>query len=278
MIRDILVHLKSYEEWSPHVDVAAALAKRFKAHLTGVFTDSDIATLRTLAAGPGGGQALIEPHLAALRVAEARTKARFDTTMADLDVASTWQTAEGRASEILTLLGRFHDLIVVEQTDRRHDEHNWRDVEEAAVQSGRPVLVAPRHVAPDRIGERILVAWNGSLQAARALHGAMDFIEAAQHVAVLKGESRERFPSITKCPPLDVEAYLNRHLANPTAVESYGGSQDEAGHAILAAADRVKADLIVMGGYGRRGLSAWIFGGATEKVLKDTQIPVLMST
>jgi nucleotide-binding universal stress UspA family protein len=171
-------------------------------------------------------------------------------------------------------LGRFHDLVVVEQTDPSKDEVNWESAEEAAVQSGRPTLVVPRAGSFEKPFARVLLAWNGSREAARALHAAMPLIEAADAVLVLEGRGREQHGSITRMPATDIAAYLGRHAKT---VERVGQDlrDHEAGAAILDVAQAQGCDLIVMGAYGRKGLSRMIFGGATDHVFKASRLPIL---
>jgi nucleotide-binding universal stress UspA family protein len=275
-IRDILVHVKSYERWSPHIDLAAALAQRFNAYLTGLYNDSDIATLKLIAHGPVGGADFLPERLKDSEAKAAAAQARFVDEMTSRGVAHGFEIAEGRANEVLTLLGRFHDLIVVEQTDRAHDENNWSDAEEAAVRCGRPTLVVPANRSFAEVGKRIVLAWNGSREAARAVHGALPFIEAADEVQVLIGPARESTPSITKLPKMDILAYLRRHTKTVIARELSSKDRD-AGEDILMAAADCKADLIVMGAYGRSGLTQLLLGSATGHVLRRLTVPALMA-
>jgi nucleotide-binding universal stress UspA family protein len=187
----------------------------------------------------------------------------------------SWDVAEGRANEVLALAGRFHDLIVVEQTDRSRDEYNFVDVEEAAARCGRPTLIVPRSGSYASVGKRVLIAWNDSVESARALHAGMAFVQRAEAVFVLQGRGRERFGSITRMPGADIERYLGRHAASVT-LDRFDGPDEDAGKAIIDAAMRHKADLVIMGAFGRRGLAQWILGGATEHVLQHMAVPTLM--
>ena len=89
-----------------------------------------------------------------------------------------WDAAEGDASELLTLASRVHDVIIVEQTREGFDELGWDVAETCAVSSGTPTLVVPFEGTFPPIGQRVLVAWNGSHQAAAAVHGALPLFTA----------------------------------------------------------------------------------------------------
>jgi nucleotide-binding universal stress UspA family protein len=274
--RDILVHLKSYEAWSAHIDVAADLAKRFNAHLTGLFNDADLAILKHLASGPGGGQEFLAIREAEAAAKLASAKAKFVAEMTRRGVTHSFEHAEGRANEILALVGRFHDLIVTEQTDAAHDEFNWTDAEDAAIRCGRPCLVVPHKGHSGGLGDNIVIAWNGSREASRALSAAMPFIETARQVTVLTGEFREVAPSATRMPALDISSYLARH-AKQLRTQSIAGKDREAGEEILAAVQATGADLLVMGAFGRHGFAQMIFGSATGHVLRRLTVPALMA-
>lgn len=273
MYRDILVHLKSYEGWSPHIDTALALAARTGAQLTGLLTHQDIAIAKQLAPTLAG----YEPLGALQAETDARTaamKTAFETALAEKGVTGQFESAEGRANELLSLAGRFHDLLVIEQTDPSHDERNWETAEEAAVHSGRPCLIVPRLGRFVEPFKRVLVAWNGSRESTRALHAAMPLIEAADSVVLLEGRMREHMPSVSKVPNLDIGAYLNRRSKR---VELGGEDVADAGASdvILKAAAAKQCDLIVMGAYGRSGLARLILGGATSEVFAKATLPIL---
>lgn len=273
MFRDILVHIKAHEAWSPHIDAAIALAAQSKAWLTGLLTLRDVALAKQLAP-TAVDSTMINDIQAAAEARIAALKTRFEAALAAADVSGAFDSAEGRANEILTLAGRFHDLLVIEQTDPEQDESNWESAEEAAVLSGRPSLIIPRRGDFTKPFRRVLIAWNGSREATRALHAALPLVEAADAVVLAQGQGRDGWPSVTRAPQLDIEAYLKRH-AKTVEIAGPALSDAEAPTGILAAAATHRCDLIVMGAYGRTGLARLVFGGATRRVFHDTTTPIL---
>lgn len=271
MFRDILVHVKPNETSSPHEGTAAALALACGARLTGLATLREVSVLKVLHRR--------NPEVAAERIELAYRQAsaaerRFRACAAAAGVSCDWQVAEGDAAEILAVAARYHDLTVVEQTDPSADEIGFDVPETCVMASGRPVLVVPNARGFDRVGRSVVVAWNGSREAAAALHGALPFLERAERVLVLQGRSRATYASVTRWPPLDVAATLGARGV-VVSVETVGDG--DAGAAILAAAGRASADLVVMGAYGRSWMSEWILGGATRHVLRHMAVPVLMA-
>jgi hypothetical protein len=171
--RDILVHVKANADWSEHIDVAMRLAKTFEARLTGLRTSQSATRIKQF---PGA-----EPQTGSEADAQETMLAtgeeqRFCEALKANGISGDWDSAEGNASEILMLAGRVHDVIVVKQTQEGVDEPGWDVPEACAVSSGTPTLVVPFEGSFPSIGERLLIAWNGSQQAAAAVHGAMPLI------------------------------------------------------------------------------------------------------
>ena len=187
-----------------------------------------------------------------------------------------WDSGEGNASELLTLAGRLHDLLIVEQTHEGFDEFGWDVAETCAVSSGTPTLVIPFEGTFPSIGRRVLVAWNGSRQAAAAVHGALPLIQRAEHVTALIGRGKESFSSITRYPKLDIVGYLGRHTANVSA-RVFEAHDVEAGARISQVAEETDSSLIVMGAYGHSAWRELFLGGATRQMLKHMTLPVLMA-
>jgi len=271
--REILVHVKAYEPNTPHLAVALEIARRFSARLTALYTIRELAMIKLVLGRDSKAARDAEMRDMPL-AAEAERNFRDAARVAGVEV--DWQTGEGNASELLTLAGRFFDLIVVGQA-RFAVEEIGRDVpEECAVHCGRPVLVVPREFRQNVTGKRIVIGWNASRQAAAAVQGALALIEQAESVTVLKGRDKDSFPSVTRWPPLDISSYLARQGARVSTLPFEAGDA-EAGAKLIAAVRDTKADLLIMGAYGRSAWREFIFGGATRDVLKSTPVPVLMA-
>ena len=272
MFRDILVHVKPTESSSPHEAAAVAVAKAHGARLTGLATLRDVSMLKLLFPRENATSvSRIEKSYALAAAAERRFRALAEAAKVTCD----WQVAEGDAAEVLGLAARYHDLTIVEQTDLVADEIGFDVPETCVLSSGRPVLIVPYAGQFDQVGRLIVVAWNGSRQAAAALDGALPFIDRAEKVLVLQGRERVSYPSITRWPRLDLGAAIAARGV-PVSVEPIGADDADAGPAILAAAARNSADLVVMGAYGHSRLKEWILGGSTRHVLLQMAVPVLM--
>lgn len=271
--RDVLVHMKSYESWSQHIDVAGRVSLAFGARLNALFTLRDIATLKLVL---GSDAPAIKERQASDADAMHKAETKYREFLHRAGLQGDWKTGEGAASELLTWASRFHDLIVVEQTDNVTDEIGFDVAEQCALASGRPTLVVPYRGQFQTVGRRVLVAWNGSREAARAVNGALPFLESAERVDLLLGRGKETFGSVTRYPDFKIVDYLRHHSAKVEA-QRFDLTDAEAGPAILQEAKKSGADLVVMGAYGRSWFSEWILGGATRHVLREMKLPVLMA-
>jgi nucleotide-binding universal stress UspA family protein len=143
--------------------------------------------------------------------------------------------------------------------------------------AGRHIFLVPEDSAgQDRVFDRVLLAWNGSREAARAMTEAMPYLLKAKDVwVVVVGEGRE---------PVEYEAvmgseavtHLNHHgigaVLHPIVAED-----DDVGAALMAEAERQRADLLVMGGYGHSRLREWLLGGVTNDLLHEAPVPLLVA-
>ena len=144
-------------------------------------------------------------------------------------------------------------------------------LEAALFESGRPILIAPP-VPPARLGETVLIAWNGSTETARAIAFALPVLKNATRVVVLTVEG-----STTQGPSGDqVVRHLERNGISSEAVSVARGRQSP-GELILSHAAEIGADLIVKGAYTQSRLRQMIFGGATRHIISEATLPVFMA-
>jgi nucleotide-binding universal stress UspA family protein len=178
---------------------------------------------------------------------------------------------EGREDEVAAKLARLHDLTVLARVERQAGAPAAVTLESVLLHSGRPVLVAPSE--PVRgIGQKIVVAWNGKMQAARALAASLPFLARAETVTVVTVVE-----SHTPGRPADVVRYLSWHGIRAEPVEVPAGGPGKVGQILLDHVTRSGADLLVMGAYGHSRLKEMILGGATREVLGHALLPVLMA-
>lgn len=202
---------------------------------------------------------------------DARGLSVVDVTTPSKGLTAGWRETEGLEGQVIGDYGRLFDLIVI----GRNFGQPWIDwsvmCEAALFETGRPVLVAAADT-PESVGDRIVVAWNGSTETARCIALSMPFLERAESVVVLTVEGWQ-----VPGPSGDqVTAHLQRNGIKASARNVVSGSRS-VGEAILDETKEVNADLIVKGAYTHSRLRQLVFGGATRHLLHNTPIPLFMA-
>jgi nucleotide-binding universal stress UspA family protein len=185
----------------------------------------------------------------------------------DSGASCAWRQEAGYAPTLVAERARFFDLVVLGRSERVLRAPHSDTIEQTLENSARPVLVAPSK-APTEIGRSIAVAWNGSVESVRALAAALPVLAAAERVTLITVDDEADVG--------DVIAYLAWHrvAAEHRHAERSG---DNIGTALLKAATDAGADLLVMGGYGRRPWQETLFGGATREIIAaDAPLPLLL--
>lgn len=270
-IREILVHLKSHEDWSPHIDYAIGTSKQFSARLRGLVSFHEVVMLRNLPGLPGR---TLEERAAKDAALARQLESKFLAACAAAGVEGTFAAADGAAGELVPWAARLHDLTIVEQRQPESDELGFDAAEESALSAGRPVLLVPRSGGAKPCPEHILVAWNGSQMAASAVHGAIPFIERARKVTICSGEIRLPLRPGSSIPPISLADHLRRHVAD-VVEEKTEQAPAHVGEHLLNRARELGCGMIVMGAYGRSWFSEYLLGGATRHMLKHMTVPIL---
>lgn len=276
--RTLLVALDRSARTRARVAVAAALAQRHGAHLIGVAA-LGWALIPAEATAAFGLAAYQEAALRELREQAQACVRDFEQQVARLGVASYEGRIEDGFSEVaLSLAARYSDLTVLSQADPDDATPSDRLLpEEVLLQSGRPVLVLPYAGEPGTApAMRILAAWNGSREAARALRDALPLLRAASQVEVVVFETPQDIDlRHGPLPGADIGLWLARHGVNVQA--RHVPVKVGAGEALLSHAADMGADLIVAGGYGHARLREAVLGGVTRTLLGSSPVPVLLS-
>ena len=277
MIKDIVLHLSPRASADATIDYAVSVAVAFEAHLTGVAFALDPFVPPTMGIGditPAGwideerAQAQAAATAVVARFAEIarRNGLAFETRLIDSSLAG--------AGDLFAEIAARFDLSIVRQAEPGKAPLEELVIEGALFDSGRPVLVVPYIQKGALKLDRVLVCWNGSRNAARAIGDAMPFLHRAKavEVVIVQGEGG----SSDEIPGADIGEHLARHGLN-VEVERVPAIKGDVPDTILSHAADAGADLLVMGGYGHSRLREFILGGVTRGILRTMTAPVLMS-
>jgi nucleotide-binding universal stress UspA family protein len=185
-------------------------------------------------------------------------------------VSAEWREEAGRQNAVVGSLGRVFDLIIVERPAKLASLAE-ATLEDALFESGHPVLMAPPKPSAT-IGERIVIAWNGSTETARTVALAMPYLALARSVEVLAVEgAMQPGPSAE-----DLAAALRRRGIGATS-RVITTPNRHAGEVFLSEAKARQCDLLVKGAYTQSRLRQMIFGGATRHIIMEADIPVILA-
>lgn len=186
------------------------------------------------------------------------------------EMSAAYVEEVGIEDDVVAMRGRMADLIVVGRPKGDEEPALQASLNAALMDSGRPVLVAPRQPITS-IGQSCAIAWNGSAEGARAVTAAMPFLIKARAVTILVAEEEKGTPSAQ-----DLENHLAWHGVS-AEIRHVVPSGAAVGAALLRTCADIKADLLVMGAYTHSRLRQLILGGVTRHVLDHATLPVLLS-
>lgn len=151
----------------------------------------------------------------------------------------------------------------------------WGTVSRTVFGAGVPVLVVPELAKLATLGERILIAWNHSREAMRAIRGALPLLARAGQVVVLDGTAQDDELGARHLPRLDLSAWLERRGVH-AQTRAFAPDGDYGKH-ILAEARAMQADLIVMGAWGHSRIAQLVLGGSTRYLFQNSDLPLLVA-
>lgn len=274
--KTLLLHVDDSSACAKRTQLAIDLAQTFDAHLIGLYGVPPFPIPAHMRAELGETYETWCKRL--LKDARERAQAGFKDWISHAGIAAEWRCAEREVLEAFQLEAPYADLNIVGQTDPDAESPSvGRDFPELiCLTSGRPVLVIPYAGTFARIGERVLIGWNGSREAARAVSDALPFLKQASEVAVLAVNPQRDDSSHRDDPGANLVKCLARHGVKAEAMQSYSDEVD-AGNLLLSRAADLSADLLVMGAYGHSRVREMVLGGVTRTLLRDMTLPVLMS-
>jgi nucleotide-binding universal stress UspA family protein len=274
MIKDIIVNLSIHEGSEPTLDYAVSLAGAFEAHVTGVAFAYD-STVPVSGLGYIPARIIDEQNNNKAAAAAVMNKFKAACTRAGASAEQRMLSASmDSAGDRFARIARLFDLAVVSQTKPDGDPVETEISESTLFGSGRPVLIVPYIQKTLLKLDRVMVCWDGSRPAARAVADAMPFLERAKKIEiVIVTNERDK---INELEGADMGQHLARHSLNVEVHRIPRGDIDVADALLSYAADS-GVDFMVMGGYGHSRMREFVLGGVTRSILHSTAVPTLMS-
>ncbi len=282
--KDILVHIDETPRCATRLNLAASIARRHEAHLTGIFVlenpGADLFYGAGMPFAGGGGVDQMVNNMRSELATRAETAGQAFRDLARREgLRSEWRVVDGDTAEILGLHARYADLTVVAQPDESVAYKGGSAdaiLVNVMLSSGRPVLAVPYAGSFDVIGERVLIAWNASREATRAVNDALPLLRDAKSVTILAVNPKHGIDGHGDVPAADIALHLARHGIRAEAAHTIAKDIGE-GDALLSYAADIGADLIVAGGYGHSRVREMVFGGVTRTLIQEMTVPMLLS-
>jgi nucleotide-binding universal stress UspA family protein len=257
---------------------AVKLCLRHGAHLVGVYVTPSGSNGNHAGSYVRGEQAirdLIERNRTAEAAASNAAHQGFQAVTQREDIGFDFRVIrESDADEQVKFHSLHADLIIVGHPRPGGLPINWSP-EDMLLDSGVPLLIVPTEWKQVAVAERILLGWNASREARRAITDSLPLLTTAESVSVVSVDA-ERNPRHGEVPGADVAHYLSRHGVN-VIVEHAKSEGHSVAEVLQMTAERNKIDLIVIGAYSHSRSRETIFGGVTRAMLAHVKIPLLIA-
>ena len=275
-IGEIVVFIDGQTETASVLAFAGVLAAQHGARLISVFMQPEpaITPAETFARGKGM-LSVIEVHRAELEGIETHHRALFEDVVRRHGIPrSEWRSLSHWRTEV-AVPAYYADLVVIARPERGQMSDPPGLAESLVLSSGRPIILFPPGGMASRV-RRILVGWNATREAIRAVADAVPLFARAGAVEVLIVDYQRQRERHGQEPGADIARRLAA-LGAQVEVQRLSSDGQGVGHLLLSQAVAFRADLLVMGAYGHSTLRERLFGGVTRTALYQAGLPVLMS-
>lgn len=277
--KDLLVVVDAEPDARQRVTLAASLAKRYGAHLTALYPK--------VVPGVAGALGFFDPALLdpVYRAAEERSgggaeaaRCHFENVVTRRGLSAEWRDVEGDPTELTIQHGRYADLIVLGQVEPGNAEAMLTRprLADVALVAGRPALAIPYTGHFEGVGNRVLVAWDGTREASRAVNDAMPLLTAASSVVVVTVDPDQTQAKRDGTPGTDIALHLARHGVRTETQRTFSAGVG-IGETLLSRASDLEIDLMVMGAFAHSRAREFLLGGTTRTVLGSMTVPVFMA-
>ena len=271
-MKSILLHVDGDQCMEARLQVAMDLARASGGHITCL----QAVSYEVFAPGDFYGSAMAAA-MPRIKEAAEELRSKIEADLANEDVAWEWRFIYGMAEQRLLEQSSLHDVIIVGPHDIGEEGSRGPSsmAGELAIKAPVPVLVVPGDTKRMDVNAPILVAWNGSPEAATALRMSLPILTKSSkvYIASVDGEDKNR---MYEFPPTEAAMYLSRHGVEAELVSIPKGDA-KISDTLFSAAQVRECGMIVMGTYGHSRLAEMLLGGVTRRMLSDPQIPILFA-
>ena len=275
--KTILVHLDRMDRAVNRVRIAINLAKEEDACLVGL-SMVGVSTQAFYDARIYEKDPALASHLGFL---EDRARKYAEDFIEEVHVSGHFsyeaRVVDGEANHGVSIQARYSDLVVIGRVNLEEEAPLVQPdfPEFVVIHAGRPVLIIPPGYQKETVGSKVLVAWNASAEARRAVTDAIPILRRAEVVEVAMFNADVEPEMRDQNSVSDFAVFLARHGVNVTIFEPQQARH--IGQALLDMAEKRGSDLLVLGGYGQTRFRQFLLGGVTRTILGETEVPVLMS-
>jgi len=274
----ILVHLDHTERSAVRVALAARLARAHGSHLVGLVPTGLFEGVVPMGSFPVGAADFLADSADFLRRRAESVARDFRALISEpAGLSYTLRQVDGSPVDAVIRHGRASDLVVLGQDDPEAEPGSVTHdlAEEVLPHLGRPILVVPYAGRFENVGQRVLLAWDGSREAAVALRDALPLLGKAERVTL--ASFRHPGEDVRGSGP-EIDAVCQWLLRHGVQAAPEDDVTDIAfADALLSRVSDLGVDLVVMGGYGHARLREFVLGGVTREILAQMTVPVLIS-
>ncbi len=276
-LKDVLVVCDASEANDHRVETALLLAKVYNAHVSGLH-------LKPYPVIPiyGYGNPEVIPYYSEEQIEEANANAEamkesFKKKASMLEVPCEWNEIEGIDPRYIVDKSRYADVVLAPRGYSRYGEENTQRIADyLSINMGRPLMLIPDLKKVFNLPKRVVIAWDESLEAARAVHDAIPLLDLTENIQIVSVSSNNNQEKANMIFSDDLRTHLSHHGIFAEVV-SLDKMTKGVGATIHQAALEYDADLIIMGAYGHTRFKEIVLGGATNYLLKHSTIPLFLS-
>lgn len=273
----VLVYVDGSDQSEATITVAASIAAVHQARLSALAVSKLQEMLVNAPTRLTSADTGIAPYTAHAREHSAQSFHQLDRITHQFKLAGVQKIwIDGDVHDSICDRAKFSDLLVVNLKRDESSQGDRVDPARIVTHCGVPVIFVPSPVRPIGKLGKVLIGWDASVGATRALHSAMPLLKYATnvHVAtIVPGKPLQQGEETQLVGP--VVDFLNEHGIAAQAIVR--NAEDSVGRTLLSLAEQMQADLLVMGSYGKSPVYEMLFGSVTRAVLAEAKLPVLMA-